>query len=77
MARFFISLLIFAAGFLVMKYAYELEQWVGRVESAEKYFGGTYNFLQAVGVMFVIVSVLYLFGILQAIVAPLGGFFGG
>jgi len=59
-----------------MKYAYQIEQWTGRLEWGDKYFGGTNNYIKIVGLVFVIISLLYLFGAFQLIVSPLGQFFG-
>jgi len=77
MARFFISFIFLIIGFAVMKYAVNLEDWTGRMEWGERYFGGTINFIKIIGLLFVIGSLLYLFGILPAILGAVGRIFGG
>ena len=64
-----------------MKYTYTLTNALGRFDWAEKYFsggfGGTYFFYKLAGLVLIIFSALYMFGILDHLLSPLGSVFGG
>jgi hypothetical protein len=65
--KFFLSILMFAAGFLCMKYSVKITDNTGKIDFAEKIFGsglgaGTYTFWKLFGLGLCILSVLWLFG---------------
>ena len=65
--RFFLSPLVFIAGFLLMKYSVQVtDQFSGKIDLAEKYLGtgigaGTYTFWKLFGLCLCVLSVLWLF----------------
>jgi hypothetical protein len=77
--RFVVSIFIFAVGFLLLKYAYQIMNFFGRIDWAEQFFGGsgTYTFYKIAGISFIVISILYLFGAIQFILSPLSKIFGG
>ncbi len=68
-------------GFLLIRYAIPLTENLGRISWAEEHlrggFAGTYSLYKIVGVIFIILSLLYMFGGIGFILAPLGSVFGG
>jgi hypothetical protein len=68
--RYILSPLVFFLGILLMKYSVQItEQFTGRIDMAEKYLGvgigaGTYTLWRLVGLLFCILSVLWLFNLL-------------
>ena len=68
-------------GILLIKYAYRLISIFGKFDWAERYlsggFGGTYFFYKLAGMALVFLSALYMFGILEYLLGPLGSVFGG
>ncbi len=79
--RFFWSLIGIIIGILILRYTYVLANAFGKIDWAEKYFGGglggTYFFYKLLGILLVILSALYMFGILDNLFSPLGSVFGG
>ena len=65
--RVVIFLLGEIAGFLMIKYYFEIKQMTGSIPWAEKVFGsaGTYTLIKLIGVLIMIGSLLYLTGTLQ------------
>ncbi len=67
LARFFLSILTFAAGILCMKYSVQItEQFSGKIDLAEKYLGagigaGTYTWWKLFGLILCVIAVLWLF----------------
>ncbi|OGE87556.1 MAG: hypothetical protein A3J07_04945 [Candidatus Doudnabacteria bacterium RIFCSPLOWO2_02_FULL_49_13] len=68
-------------GFLIIKYSVSITETLGRVEWAEQHLrgglAGTYSFYRIIGVVIIVLSLLYMFGGIGFIVAPLAGVFGG
>lgn len=66
--------------FLLWK-TYPLVNFLGKVDWAERYLagglGGTYFMYKLIGIIFVVLSVLYLFGILDHMLSPIASIFGG
>lgn len=79
--RFFWGLIGIIIGVLLLKYTYSLSQTFGKFDWAEKYFtgglGGTYFFYKIAGVLVILFSALYMFGILDNLLGPISGVFGG
>ena len=77
LSRFLVSLFVFAVGFLLLKYSYQIYLFTGVIPSAEKIFGGggTYTMFKLLGVIFVALSLLHLFGVLPLLLSPLGNLF--
>lgn len=70
-----------AAGFILIRYSIPLTDMFGKVDWAERNLhggmAGTYTLYRLVGLVFIILSLLYMFGGLGFIVGPLGSVFGG
>ncbi|OGE80215.1 MAG: hypothetical protein A2660_00895 [Candidatus Doudnabacteria bacterium RIFCSPHIGHO2_01_FULL_45_18] len=68
-------------GFLLIRYTFQLTQWFGKVDWAEKYLGsglaGTYSMYRLLGMLFIVLSLLYMFGLFGFILGPLAPLFGG
>jgi hypothetical protein len=67
--RFFLAPLVFIAGILLMKYNVQVTNMTGKIPMAEKYLGtgigaGTYTLWRLLGLVFCILSVLWLFNML-------------
>ena len=54
-------------------------QFFGRIDWAEQVFGGagTHTFYKLVGLFFIVIALLHLFGALGPLFSPLGRIFGG
>lgn len=78
--RIFLGLLGIGAGILMSLKSEWFLYNVGRIPSIEKYlgsFGGSRLFYQIMGVIVVIISTLYMTGVLGSVItALLGGLFG-
>lgn len=65
--RFILSILLFGAGLLLMKYSVAItDQFSGKIDLAEKYLGtgigaGTYSFWKLFGLSLCIIAVLWMF----------------
>ena len=70
-----------AVGYLLIRYSIPLTEMFGRVDWAERHLrgglAGTYSLYRLVGLIFIILSLLYMFGATGFIVGPLGSVFGG
>jgi uncharacterized membrane protein len=79
--RIFWGLVGIAIGVLLLKYTYSLAQTFGKFDWAEKYFtgglGGTYFFYKIAGILVILLSALYMFGILDNLLGPVASLFGG
>ena len=68
-------------GFLLIRYSVALTEMFGTIAWAEQHLrsglAGTYSLYRLVGVVFIILSLLYMFGGIGLIVSPLGSVFGG
>ncbi len=68
-------------GFLVIKYSIQITDTFGRVDWAEQHLrgglAGTYSLYRLVGVVFIVLSLLYMFNAIGFILAPLSSVFGG
>ncbi len=68
-------------GFLLIKYSVTLTDTFGRVEWAERNMhagmSGTYSLYRLVGLAFIILSLIYMFGGIGILLGPLSGVFGG
>ena len=79
--RFFSGLIGVIAGFLLVRYSIAITDMFGRVQWAEDHLrgglAGTYSLYRILGVVFIILSLLYMFGAVGFILSPLGSVFGG
>jgi len=79
--KFIYSLLGIGIGFLLIKYSVQLTEWLGKMDWAETYLrgglAGTYTMYRLLGVIFIVFSLLYLFGGLGFVLSPLSSVFGG
>ena len=79
--RFIQGLIGIGAGFLMIKYSVKLTDWFGKVDWAETYLrgglGGTYTMYRLVGLIFIVLSLLYMFNIFGFLIGPLAPLFGG
>ena len=75
--KFIWGLVGVAVGFLVVKYSFQITNMFGRIDWAEQHLSGTYTFYKIVGVIFIILSMLYMFGGINFLVGPLAPLFGG
>lgn len=79
--RFIWGFIGVAAGFLVIKYTYQLVSIFGQIGWAETHLrggmGGTYTLYKISGVVVIVLSMLYMFGGIGWIVGPLAPLFGG
>lgn len=68
-------------GFLLIKYSVSLTETFGRIQWAEEHMhsgmSGTYSLYRVAGVVFIILSLLYMFDALGILLGPLAGVFGG
>lgn len=68
-------------GFLLIRYSIAITDMFGKVDWAEQYLrgglAGTYSLYRLVGLVFIILSLLYMFGAIGFILGPLGSVFGG
>ena len=68
-------------GFLLIRYSIALTDMFGKIDWAEAHLkgglAGTYTLYRIVGLVFIILSLLYLFGGLGFIIGPLAPLFGG
>lgn len=64
---FILGLIGIVAGLLIIKYREKLQTWTGNISFAERYLGpgGTFTLLLLIGAATVILSILYMTGILQ------------
>jgi uncharacterized membrane protein len=79
--RFFQGLIGVIVGFLLIRYSVAITDMFGRVDWAENHLrgglAGTYSLYRIVGVVFIVLSVLYMFNILGFLISPLSTVFGG
>ena len=78
---FIYGLMGVGVGFLLVRYSVQLTDWFGRIELAERYLrgglAGTYTMYRLVGVIFIVLSLMYMFGGFDLILSPLAPLFGG
>ena len=69
------------AGFLLIRYSIKLTDIFGTVAWAEQHLrgglAGTYSLYRLIGLLFIILSLLYIFGGAGFLLGPLGSVFGG
>jgi hypothetical protein len=72
---FILGLIGIVAGLLIIKYREKLQTWTGNISFAEKYIGpgGTFTLLLLIGSATVILSILFMTGILQDFVKEAAG----
>lgn len=79
--HFFSGLIGIIAGFLLIRYSVAITDMFGRVSWAEEHLrgglAGTYSLYRLVGVVFIILSLLYMFNVLGFLIGPLSSVFGG
>ncbi len=79
--RFFWSLIGIVIGVVLVWKTYPLVQIFGKADWAERYFsgglGGTYFVIKATGIIFIVLSAMYMFGILDNLLSPFANIFGG
>ena len=70
-----------AIGFLLIRYSVTLTETFGRMDWAEQYLrgglAGTYSMYRLVGLIFIILSLLYMFNAAGFILGPVSNLFGG
>ena len=68
-------------GFLLIRYSIALTDMFGRMAWAEQYLrsglAGTYTMYRLIGLVFIILSLLYMFNALGFLLSPLSNIFGG
>lgn len=78
--RVFWSLIGIVVGVLFVWKTYSLVVIFGKISWAERHLraglGGTYFFYKLIGLILILFSGMYMFGILDNILAPLSGFLG-
>ncbi len=79
--KFFYGIIGILVGFLLIKYSIALTDMFGSVAWAERNLrggmAGTYTLYRIVGMVFIVLSMLYIFGGLGFLLSPLGSVFGG
>ena len=77
--RIFWGLIWLVIGFVLIKYSFQLVNTFGHIPWAEQHLGGggTYTAYKIAGIIVMALALLYMFGGLDRLVAPMGGFFGG
>ena len=79
--RFVWSLTGIVIGIILVWKTYPLVQILGKADWAERYFGaglgGTYFVVKASGIILIILSAMYMFGILDNLLSPFANIFGG
>ena len=68
-------------GFLLIKYSVPLTDTFGRIQWAEDHMrgglAGTYSLYKIVGVIFIVLSFMYMFNLMGFLLGPLAPLFGG
>ena len=68
-------------GFLLIRYSVQLTEMFGTIAWAEEHLrggmAGTYSLYRIFGIVFIVLSLLYMFNAIGFILAPLGSVFGG
>jgi len=68
-------------GFLLIRYSVSLTQMFGTIEWAEQHLrsglAGTYSLYKIIGLVFIVLSLLYMFNAIGFLISPLAGLFGG
>ena len=79
--RFIWGLVGIAIGVLVVWKTYQLVNIFGKIDWAERHLsgglGGTYFLYKIIGIAVVVLSMLYMFGILDIMLSPFSSVFGG
>ena len=79
--RFFTGLIGIIAGVLIIWKTFLLVGFFGKVDWAERHLssgsGGTYFMYKAVGIILIVLSAMYWFGILDVLLYPFANLFGG
>ncbi len=77
--RYFLGILGVIVGMLLVWKTYALAQIFGSIPWAERNLGSgsTYVVIKLIGLVFVVLSLMYLFGIVDILVFPFRGVFGG
>ena len=78
--HFFSGLIGVIVGVLVVRYSAALTENLGTIEFAERYLhggmAGTYTFYRITGVVVIILSLMYMFGVINILLGPVAGLFG-
>ena len=77
--RYFLGVLGIVFGILMVWKTYSLAQIFGNIPWAERNLGSgsTYMVIKLIGLLFIVLSFMYLFGILNILLFPFRGIFGG
>jgi cellobiose-specific phosphotransferase system component IIC len=72
--RYFLGPIIIVLAVLLMKYTVEITNFTGKLDWAERYlstpFAGTYSWWRIVGLLLIIFSLAWMFGLLNGLLAP-------
>jgi len=68
--RFILGPLLIVLGVLMMKYTFQLTNYTGKIDFAEKYLGtgvgaGTYTWWRLIGLAFCVLAVLWMLGVVS------------
>ncbi len=77
--RYFISSIGFIVGIILVWKTFAIAQVFGSIDWAEEHLGSgsSYMIYKLVGIIFIILSALYIFGMLDLLVLPFRNLFGG
>ena len=77
--RFFLSFVGIIFGIILVWKTYPLSKIFGTIPWAEQNLGGggTYVLLKIIGILFIVFSFMYMFGILDILLYPFHNLFGG
>ncbi|OGE78934.1 MAG: hypothetical protein A2751_00110 [Candidatus Doudnabacteria bacterium RIFCSPHIGHO2_01_FULL_46_14] len=77
--RYFISIIGLSVGIVLVWKTFAIAQLFGSIDWAEEHLGsgGSYLLYKVIGIIFVILSALYIFGILDILLLPFRNLFGG
>ncbi|TSA45925.1 hypothetical protein D4R52_01475 [bacterium] len=79
--RIFFGLIGIIIGTFIVWKTYPLVNFFGRIDWAERHlaggFGGTYFLYKIVGIVFVVLGAMYMFGLLDVFMSPFRSIFGG
>ena len=79
--RFVWGLIGMAIGTLFLWKTYQLVSIFGKIDWAERHLasglGGTYFLYKIIGIVIIVISMMYAFGLIDVVLSPFSGIFGG